>query len=73
MVCMFSEVKTPISILGAEVDMLSPPELVKQFEQILSGKTEVRISKISWNTWALCCIFYLGLVMDTHHLSTVEA
>ncbi|XXG83423.1 hypothetical protein AAC387_Pa10g1180 [Persea americana] len=35
------EVKSPISILGAEVDKLSPPELVKQFEEILSGKTEV--------------------------------
>ncbi|XXG83420.1 hypothetical protein AAC387_Pa10g1179 [Persea americana] len=35
------EVKSPISILGAEVDRASPPELVKQFEEILSGKTEV--------------------------------
>ncbi|RWR93696.1 endo-1,3/1,4-beta-D-glucanase isoform X2 [Cinnamomum micranthum f. kanehirae] len=37
----WGEVKSPISILGAEVDKLSPPELVKQFEEILSGKTEV--------------------------------
>ena len=30
-------------MLGAEVDRLSPPELVKQFEEILNGKTEVLI------------------------------
>ncbi|XP_042516626.1 endo-1,3;1,4-beta-D-glucanase-like isoform X2 [Macadamia integrifolia] len=35
------EVKTPISILGAENDHLSPPELVKQFEEILLTKPEV--------------------------------
>ncbi|XP_008808248.1 endo-1,3;1,4-beta-D-glucanase-like [Phoenix dactylifera] len=35
------EVKCPIAILGAEFDHLSPPELVKQFEQILSAKTGV--------------------------------
>ncbi|KAJ4967752.1 hypothetical protein NE237_014453 [Protea cynaroides] len=34
------EVKTPISILGAEIDHASPPELVKQFEEILSVKHE---------------------------------
>ena len=38
-----SEVKSPIAVLGAEVDRLSPPELVKQFEEILNGKTEVLI------------------------------
>uniref|UniRef100_A0ACD5TH19 Uncharacterized protein n=1 Tax=Avena sativa TaxID=4498 RepID=A0ACD5TH19_AVESA len=31
------EVKSPIAILGAETDMMSPPELVKQFEQVLSS------------------------------------
>ncbi|KAH0738660.1 hypothetical protein KY290_037365 [Solanum tuberosum] len=35
------EVKAPIAILGAEIDQLSPPELVKQFEEILSSKPEV--------------------------------
>ncbi|KAJ1262780.1 hypothetical protein BS78_09G136200 [Paspalum vaginatum] len=35
------EVKCPISVLGAEIDKMSPPELVKQFEQILSAKSEV--------------------------------
>ncbi|RZC57305.1 hypothetical protein C5167_004600 [Papaver somniferum] len=35
------EIKVPISILGAEVDHMSPPELVKKFEEILSTKAEV--------------------------------
>ncbi|KAH9330429.1 hypothetical protein KI387_002537 [Taxus chinensis] len=34
-------VKVPIAILGAEVDMISPPELVKQFGVILSEKSEL--------------------------------
>ncbi|XXG79381.1 hypothetical protein AAC387_Pa09g0465 [Persea americana] len=34
-------VKSPISILAAEIDQISPPELVKQFEEVLSGKPEV--------------------------------
>ncbi|KAJ1405637.1 Dienelactone hydrolase [Sesbania bispinosa] len=34
-------VDIPISILGAEIDNTSPPELVKQFEQILTAKSEV--------------------------------
>ncbi|RWR94731.1 endo-1,3/1,4-beta-D-glucanase-like protein [Cinnamomum micranthum f. kanehirae] len=34
-------VKSPISILAAEIDQMSPPELVKQFEEVLSGKPEV--------------------------------
>ncbi|KAF7813755.1 endo-1,3-1,4-beta-D-glucanase-like [Senna tora] len=33
------DVDTPISILGAEIDKMSPPELVKQFEQILAAKS----------------------------------
>jgi hypothetical protein len=36
-----SEVKCPISILGAEIDHTSPPELVKQFEQVLSANSGV--------------------------------
>ncbi|KAI3975737.1 hypothetical protein MKX01_023163 [Papaver californicum] len=35
------EIKVPISILGAEIDKMSPPELLKQFEEVLSTKTEV--------------------------------
>ncbi|CAN0892632.1 unnamed protein product [Linum grandiflorum] len=35
------EVKVPIAVLGAEVDKLSPPELLKQFEEVLSTKPEV--------------------------------
>lgn len=35
------EVRAPIAILGAEVDQMSPPELIKQFEDILSTKSEV--------------------------------
>ncbi|XP_019164578.1 PREDICTED: endo-1,3;1,4-beta-D-glucanase-like [Ipomoea nil] len=35
------EVKAPTAILGAEIDKMSPPELVKQFEEILSSKPEV--------------------------------
>ena len=39
---LFSAVKVPISILGAEIDQMSPPELVKQFEEALTAKSEVR-------------------------------
>lgn len=34
-------VKVPTAILGAEIDKLSPPELVKQFEDVLNAKPEV--------------------------------
>ncbi|KAL0283793.1 UNVERIFIED_CONTAM: putative AIM2 family protein [Sesamum angustifolium] len=34
-------VKVPLSILGAEHDQSSPPELVRQFETILNAKPEV--------------------------------
>lgn len=34
-------VKIPISILGAEIDRYSSPELVKQFEMALNAKPEV--------------------------------
>ncbi|KAM0962896.1 hypothetical protein ACFX15_021493 [Malus domestica] len=36
------EVKVPISILGAEFDRISPPEVVKQFEEVLTAKSEVK-------------------------------
>jgi len=35
-------VKVPISILGAEIDRMSPPEVVKQFEEVLIGKSEIK-------------------------------
>ncbi|RZC68017.1 hypothetical protein C5167_011715 [Papaver somniferum] len=35
------EIKVPVSILGAEIDHISPPELVKEFEEVLSTKAEV--------------------------------
>ncbi|CAL5347138.1 unnamed protein product [Camellia sinensis] len=34
-------VEVPISILGAEIDQLSPPELLEQFDQVLKAKNEV--------------------------------
>ncbi|KAL8153663.1 hypothetical protein V2J09_011423 [Rumex salicifolius] len=33
-------VKVPISVLGAEIDKMSPPELIKQFEEVLNLKPE---------------------------------
>ncbi|XP_011090811.1 endo-1,3;1,4-beta-D-glucanase-like [Sesamum indicum] len=36
-----NEVKTPIAILGAEIDHIGPPEMVKQLEDVLSSKPEV--------------------------------
>lgn len=35
------EVRVAIAVLGAEFDNLSPPELLKQFEPVLSSKPEV--------------------------------
>ncbi|XP_050281700.1 endo-1,3;1,4-beta-D-glucanase-like [Quercus robur] len=35
-------VKVPIAVLGAENDHLSPPTLLKQFEEALAAKPEVR-------------------------------
>jgi len=35
------EVKCPISILGAEIDRSASPELLKQFEQVLSANPEI--------------------------------
>ncbi|XP_030536071.1 endo-1,3;1,4-beta-D-glucanase-like [Rhodamnia argentea] len=34
-------VKVPIAVLGAEMDHMSPPELLKQFEEVLAAKSEV--------------------------------
>lgn len=40
---LFSEVKVPIAILGAELDQLTSPEIIKQFEAILSSQSEVTL------------------------------
>ena len=40
----FSAVKVPISILAAELDNGTPPELLKQFEEALT-ENKVRIFK----------------------------
>lgn len=34
--------KVPIAVLGAEIDQMSPPALLKQFEEVLAAKSEVR-------------------------------
>ncbi|KAB1214180.1 hypothetical protein CJ030_MR5G027205 [Morella rubra] len=34
-------VKVPIAVLGAEIDKISPPEVLKQFEEVLAAKPEV--------------------------------
>ncbi|KAL4652672.1 hypothetical protein ACB092_01G248600 [Castanea dentata] len=46
-------VKVPIAILGAELDQFSPPELLKQFEEVLDAKSEVQSASISilYNIW----------------------
>ena len=58
---LLSEVKVPISILGAEIDQMAPPEVVKQFEEVLTAKPEVGISFIRTviNTFValLVCLF----------------
>ena len=38
---LISGVKVPIAVLGAENDHLSPPALLKQFEEALAAKPEV--------------------------------
>ncbi|KAI6683823.1 hypothetical protein NL676_029736 [Syzygium grande] len=34
-------IKVPVAVLGAEIDCMSPPELLKQFEEVLAAKSEV--------------------------------
>ncbi|KAJ4827285.1 hypothetical protein Tsubulata_040028 [Turnera subulata] len=35
------ETRAPIAVLGAEFDRTSPPELLKQFEQVISASSEI--------------------------------
>ncbi|KAL0388672.1 UNVERIFIED_CONTAM: Carboxymethylenebutenolidase [Sesamum radiatum] len=37
-----NEVKTPIAILGAEIDHIAPPEMIKRLGDVLSSKPEAR-------------------------------
>ncbi|CAF1864306.1 unnamed protein product [Brassica oleracea] len=41
--------KVPIAILGAEIDRLSPPALLKQFEEILASKPEDKNRLFAWD------------------------
>ena len=41
---MLSETKAYISVLGAEIDRVSPPRLFKQFEEALSANPKVNLS-----------------------------
>ncbi|KAH0992790.1 hypothetical protein GBA52_004273 [Prunus armeniaca] len=36
------EVKVPIAVLGAEFDHITPPEVLKQWEEVLIAKTEIK-------------------------------
>ncbi|KAM5569249.1 endo-1,3,1,4-beta-D-glucanase-like [Rosa sericea] len=38
----FKAVKVPISVLGAEIDPISPPDVVKQFEEVLTERPEIK-------------------------------
>nr|KJB72698.1 hypothetical protein B456_011G191300 [Gossypium raimondii] len=46
-------VKVPIAILGAEIDNLSPPELVKQFDEILKVDRFVKIFPKCAHGWTV--------------------
>ncbi|XP_050236105.1 endo-1,3;1,4-beta-D-glucanase-like [Mercurialis annua] len=35
------EIKAPIAVLGAEYDQVAPPALLKQFEEVLSARSEI--------------------------------
>lgn len=41
-----AEVQVPIAILGAEIDDYCSPEVLKQFDETLSAKSEVEIIKV---------------------------
>ncbi|KAF3605488.1 hypothetical protein DY000_02045790 [Brassica cretica] len=41
--------KVSIAILGAEIDRLSPPALLKQFEEILASKPEDKNRLFAWD------------------------
>ncbi|KAK9086661.1 hypothetical protein Syun_029055 [Stephania yunnanensis] len=37
------EVKVPISVLGAEIDQMSPPELVRQFKDVVKPEVDLHV------------------------------
>lgn len=39
----FTEIKAPIAVLGAEIDEMSPPEHLRQFEEVLAARPEVQV------------------------------
>ena len=38
---MISGVKVPIAVLGAEIDNIAPPELLKQYDEALTSQSKV--------------------------------
>lgn len=58
-------VKCPISILGAENDHISPPELLKQFEQALSLTSEV---SHLWQHFQVNLVMLLDSKLQNMHL-----
>ncbi|CAL5413289.1 unnamed protein product [Camellia sinensis] len=50
-------VEVPISILGAEIDQLSPPELLEQFDQVLKAKNEAKTNKSGFEVDAFVKIY----------------
>lgn len=36
------EIKAPIAVLGAEIDEMSPPEHLRQFEEVLAARPEIK-------------------------------
>ena len=38
---MISGVKVPITVLGAEIDNIAPPELLKQYDKALTSQSKV--------------------------------
>lgn len=52
-------VKVPIAVLGAEFDQVSPPELLKEFQEVLIAKRPevLRLSKLALLLDFKWCVF----------------